>query len=192
MNNNDLIEAIILNDEQASLPATSAPLLKKAMDFDTRDKSVEEKTYIILYRLEEDDMDDIFSRCFSVCIGRTEAYNDIKNNLISGLNIDIHKSKVITETKQTESSTGDRKYYLIPYEECISIYTFLTSVSDYYSGDDFNIEEYNNTEIGKSDISSDKPMTLTADQQEYRKMIEASMKRDKFLSNLSQQEGEDI
>lgn len=158
--------------------------LQKGMDFDVRTKSFEEKIYIILYRLEGDNLEEYQKNCFSLCIGRTNAYSDIKEKLISGLDIDIHRSKIITETKQTETATGDTKYYMLPYDECISVYAFCISVADYYSDDDFNIEEYNNSEIPEADDITKLPGYLSPEQLEYRKMLEASFNRDKFLNDL--------
>lgn len=184
---NKLIEPIIFNTEtNSSQPYT---VLQKAMDFDVRNKSFEEKLFIILYVIEGDNLEDYQKNSFSLCIGRTNTRNDIKNKLISGLDIDIHKSKIITETKQTESETGDRKYYLIPYDECISIYSFFISTSDFYSDDDFDIEEYNNTEIPAEEDLAKLPGYLTADQLEYRKMLEASFNRDRLLNTLKQEDG---
>ena len=91
--------------------------IERGMTFIAREKSTEEKIYIILYRLNNsEDVDDVTSKTFEVCIGRTAAYSDIKNKLQSGLDIDVHRSYVMTETRQTETCTGDIKYYMIPYE----------------------------------------------------------------------------
>lgn len=181
--NNKLIEPMIFDEPDKVNPNQG---LTKFMDFDVRTKSIEEKLYIILYRLNDSD-DEIYSKTFSICIGRTEAYNDIKDKLISGVSVDIHRSKIITETKQTESETGDRKYYLIPYEECISIYSFCTSVREYYSFDDFDIEDYNDTEVPEDNTDADlakNPRYMTKEQQDYMKMLEASMSRDKFIKSI--------
>ena len=159
--------------------------LIKLMDFDVRTKSVEEKVYIILYKVYEEDET---RNEYSVCYGRTEAYNDIKNKLISGLDLDLYKSKIITETKQTETSSGDRKYFMIPYDECISIYSFCVSVRGYYSDDEFDIDDYTDglepEEINVPSEFEGRPTYLSPEQQEYRKLLEASMKRDKFLDAL--------
>lgn len=158
--------------------------LQKGMDFDVRPKSPEEKLFIILYVLNEDEEDELRNHCFSLCIGRTEAYNDIKNKLISGLDIDIHLSKIITETKQTETESGDRKYYLLPYEECISIYSFFISTSEYYSEDDFDIEEYNNTSVPDQNELEKNPNYINKEELDYLKMIESSMSIDNFLNSI--------
>lgn len=162
--------------------------LIKLMDFDVRTKSVEEKVYIILYKIYEEEE---IKNEYSICYGRTEAYNDIKNKLISGIDIDLYKSKIITETKQTETSSGDRKYFMIPYDECISIYSFCISVRGYYSDDEFDIDDYNDGE-GPEEVNipsefEDRPTYLTPAQLEYKKLLEASMKRDKFLSALKKE-----
>lgn len=176
--------------------------LQKAMDFDVKTKSIEDKIYIILYKLTENE-DDIYNHIYSVCAGRTEAYTDIKNKLISGVDIDLHKSLIITETKQTETNTGDRKYYLIPLNECISVYAFCIQVAEFYSDDDFNIEEYNNTLIDneiddspqQQESESIIPRQLSQEELDYKKMLEASIQRDKFLDSLrieQQESGDNI
>lgn len=180
--NRPLIEPMIFDNPDNV--AQNNKGLQKGMDFDVRTKSFEEKIYIILYRLEGDNLEEYQKNCFSLCIGRTNAYSDIKEKLISGLDIDIHRSKIITETKQTETATGDTKYYMLPYDECISVYAFCISVADYYSDDDFNIEEYNNSEIPEADDITKLPGYLSPEQLEYRKMLEASFNRDKFLNDL--------
>lgn len=181
MNNDKLMEVFIpIDDENLSQNEN----LISAVEFDVKTKSPEEKTYIILYHLNDDDLEDYQTRVFSICIGRTFAYSDIKEKLISGLNIDIHQSKIITETKQTETRTGDKKYYLLPYEDCISVYAFCISVKDYYSDDSFNIEEYNNTDITNEDYIESRPGFITPEQEEYRKMLNQSLNRNKFINEM--------
>lgn len=179
-------------DEPNPLPFDPSSGLQKAMDFDVKTKSNEEKLYILLYKLTENE-DEIYNSIYSICIGRTGAYSDIKSKLISGLDIDVHKSIIITETKQTESSTGDRKYFLLPLDECISIYAFCIQMAEYFSDDSFNIEEYNTTLIDsdseQSQLYEDKkesiiPKKYTNEELEYKRMLEESMHRDKFLSAL--------
>ena len=177
MNNNKFIDPMIFDNEPHQ------PTLQKGMDFDVRTKSVEEKIYIILYKLEDDDLEEYQKNVFSICIGRTNAFNDIKEKLISGLDIDIHRSKIITETKQTESVSGDRKYYL---------YSFCISMHEYYSDDDFNIEDYNNSEIPEKDDIEKLPGFLTPEQIEYNKMLNASFNSDKFVNKLKQENGVNI
>lgn len=185
--NKQFIEPMIFNDA----PQNPNKDLIKPMDFDVRTKSIEEKLYIILYTLDGDDLEDYQKHTFSICIGRTNTFNDIKDKLISGLDIDVHRSKIITETKQTETESGDAKYYLLPYEECISIYAFCISVKSYYSEDKFDIEEYNNTEIPEKDDIESLPGYLTAEQIEYKKLLNASINRDKFLHSLRQENNTD-
>lgn len=169
----------------------------KAMDFDVRTKSFEEKVYIILYKLNTSEDDDIHKNIYTVCVGRTMAYNDIKEKLISGLDIDIHRSLVMTETKQTETETGDRKYYMLPYNELISLYSFCISISNYYD-DEFDIEDYNEGDVPEDDSSANiaNGNFLTPEQIAYRELLEQSMRRGKFIGNmrdeLSQLEGHNI
>lgn len=181
------IDQFINNVENQTVEdITKTTGLIKPMEFDVRTKNFEEKVYIILYKIDDDDLDDIYKSCYSLCIGRTEAYNDIKNKLISGVSIDIHKSKIITETKQTESSTGDRKYYLLPYEECISVYSFCTTAKSYYSDDEFDIENYNSSEVPEDyNELSESPNYLSPEQVEYRNMLEAANNRKKMFQDFT-------
>ena len=150
----------------------------RPIEYDAKAKSPEEKIYIILYKLNHDDYDEAYTQIFNICIGRTEAYSDIKSKLESGMDIDVHVSKIITETKQTETASGDKKYYLLPYDDCISIYSFCKSVENYYSDDEFDIEEYNNTSVPEVDeILSKSKMYLTAEQESYKRMLEVANKR---------------
>lgn len=147
-------------------------------EYDAKIKGPEEKIYIILYKLNSDEDDEIYTQIFSICKGRTEAYYDIKEKLESGLEVDVHVSKIITETKQTETATADKKYYLLPYDECISIYSFCKSVQEYYS-DEFDIEEFNNTSVPEKDEILSKSSTyLSAEQESYRNMLNLAIKRD--------------
>lgn len=163
----------------------------RPMTFIAKEKSIEEKIYIILYKLNEsDDIDETISKIFEVCIGRTAAYMDIKTKLQSGLDIDIHRSYIMTETRQTETSTGDIKYYMIPYEECITVYSFCISVSDYYFGDDnFNIEDYAEGDVPEENRLSSAAHVMSAEQLEYRRMLEESIGRERFITGLREQFG---
>ena len=190
-NKEELFEPMIFEDQQKK----ENKELVRPMEFDVRTKSVEEKLFIILYVLEEDNLEKIYQNCYSICQGRTEAYSDIKSKLISGLNINVHKSKIITETKQTESETGDRKYYLIPLDECLSVYSFCISVSDFYSDDEFNIDDY----VSEDDDSADTDKIIQQQKNsysvleeldsEYRKLLEQSIKRENFLRELGKDDG---
>lgn len=191
MQEKTLIEAMIFDEPEQPVAVDSGHNdLQKAMDFDVKTKSIEEKIYIILYKLTENE-DDIYNQIFSICVGRTEAYNDIKNKLISGVDIDLHRSIIITETKQTESRSGDRKYFLLPLNECISVYAFCIQVAEFYSDDNFNIEDYNNTLIDNETNSSQPvelesivPRQLSQEELDYKKMLDASIQRDKFLDAI--------
>lgn len=169
-----LVSPIIFNDDKK--PNENAGLVRPII-FDAPTKDVEEKTYIILYNIEpEDDMDEIYSRIFSVCIGRTDAYFDIKDKLTSGLGVNIYTSKVITETKQTETETGDTKYYLLPYAECVNIYAFCTGLQAYYGDDGFDINDYlNNGSMEDKDDMENHAFFLTPEQKTYRAMLDEMM-----------------
>ena len=169
-----LVSPIIFNDDKK--PDENVGLVRPIV-FDAPTKDVEEKTYIILYNIEpEDDMDEIYSRIFSVCIGRTDAYFDIKDKLTSGLGVNIYTSKVITETKQTETETGDTKYYLLPYTECVNILAFCTGLQAYYGDDGFDINDYlNNGSAEDKDDMENHTFFLTPEQKAYRDMLDEMM-----------------
>lgn len=143
-------------------------------------KSVEEKIYIILYKIIDESIEEEYRNIYSLCVGRTEVYNDIINKLTSGLDIDVNRSRIITETKQTESSTGNRKYYMLPYNECISVYAFCIQVKEFFDNIEFNIDDYVTTDIPEyiDEELKEHPMYLTAEQQNYREMLFAAMRRD--------------
>lgn len=185
MDNKKLINPVIFDQPKDQKRKLINPVI-----FEAPDKSFEDKVYIILYYLDEDDEfdQDLYRHVFAIHIGRTETYRDIINKLESGVPIDIHRSKIITETKQTETETGNIKYYLLPFDECISLYSFMISVKDYYSDDDFDIEVYNNSEVPEDDFNiKQSPNYLSPDQREYRKLLEASMQRDRFLDLFASQ-----
>lgn len=171
---NKLIAPIIFNDNNKK--DDNSKLIRPII-FDAPSKDVEEKVYIILYNIEpEDDMDEIYNRIFSVCIGRTDAYFDIKDKLTSGLGINIYTSKVITETKQTETESGDTKYYLLPYEESVNIYAFCTGIQGFYGEDGFDINDYiNNGSSEDKDDMQNNTFFLTPEQKAYRAMIDEAM-----------------
>ena len=156
----------------------------KPMHFMVKNKSFEEKIYIILYTLFDIDEDDPTSKTFSVCIGRTMAYNDIKTKLQSGLDIDVHRSYIMTETKQIEASTGDEKYYMIPYSECMSVYAFCVSIANYYNDNDFDIEDYASGDVPEDDRMDRTQHVMSQEQIQYRNMLEESLRRNKFLTEL--------
>lgn len=185
MNNKNLIQPVIFDSPKDQKKKLINPVI-----FEAPDKSFEDKIYIILFHINEDDEfdQDLYRHVFAIHRGRTETYRDIINKLESGIPIDIHRSKIITETKQTETETGNLKYYLLPFDECISLYSFMISVKDYYSDDDFNIEVYNDSEIPEDNSSLiQSPNYLSPDQREYRKLLEASMQRDRFLDLFASQ-----
>lgn len=144
--------------------------LINAISFHDPIKDVEQKTFIILYEVDSDNEENsIFDHVFTICTGRTSAYNDIKEKLLSGVNINIHKSIIITETRQTETKTASEKYFLMNLDKCISVYSFCIAVSDSYSDDSFNIEDYNDAQYSISEEFDS--VSLTDEQQEYKRLI---------------------
>lgn len=173
-NEKKLIDVFIPNEVDETTSEKKNNNLKKVMDFTVPPKSYEEKTYIILYKICGSSVDDC-DGLFDIEIGRTNTYETIKSHLISGMDIDIHSSKIITETKLKDKNNDD-KYFLIPFDECISIYAFFNSVSSYYD-DEFDIEDYNNL---KTDNDSDEELERSKEQKEYEEDIMKSLKDDKF------------
>lgn len=101
---------------------------------DAPDKSHEDKAYLVLI-MGIDDSDALVDGSFKICYGRTACYRYIESLAEAyGEDLDVHESRVITETKQTETSTGNTKYYLIDFEDSISIYAFCKSVERFYEG----------------------------------------------------------
>lgn len=179
-----LVEPIIFDDSSTGLSQNKN--LVSPITFAVRTKSFEEKIYIILYRLNECE-DETMSKIFEICVGRTETYQDIKNKFLSGMSIDVHRSKIITETKQTETSSGDEKYYMTDYEDCISLYSFCKKVEEYYNDEEFSIEDFNDTDVPEENELESHPMYLTKEQQEYRDMLLSSMRRDKFINEMREE-----
>lgn len=173
-NEKKLIDIFIPNEADGTDSEKKNNNLKKVMDFTVPPKSYEEKTYIILYKICGSSVDDC-DGLFDIEIGRTNTYETIKSHLISGMDIDIHSSKIITETKLKDKNNDD-KYFLIPFDECISIYAFFNSVSSYYD-DEFDIEDFNNL---KTDNDSDEELERSKEQKEYEEDIMKSLKEDKF------------
>ena len=115
--------------------------LVNPMIFDVPTKSTEDKLYILFIVGENND--SMFDGNYKICNGRTECYRHIQSLIEAfGEDIDVHQSMVITETKQTETDTGNTKYYLINYTDAISVYAFCKSVESFYSNDIFSIDNY--------------------------------------------------
>lgn len=110
--------------------------------FEAPVKSFEDKIYIVFIASGRED--DLTDGDFKVCRGRTDCYRFIETLLESyGDEVDIHKSVVMTETRQTETDTKDIKYYMIDLPDCVSMYAFCKSVENYYGEYGFDIESYN-------------------------------------------------
>lgn len=141
--------------------------------FVEKDKSPEEKIYILLYELNDIE-DDVQSKTFSVCIGRTMAYLDIRNKLQSGLSIDVHRSIILTETRQTETETGYSKYFMVPFKDAISVYAFCISSAPYFNDDEFDIEDYSDGDVPENKVEyNDRPFTEF--EMEYMQMLDDGM-----------------
>lgn len=153
---NNLIDPMSFDkDSPYAKKDTNKPV--QPMVFDVPTKSFEDKIYIIL--LVGENNDSMFDGNFKICNGRTECYRHIQSLIEAfGDDIDVHESKIITETKQTETETGNSKYYMINIMESLSIYAFCKSVEGYYSNDTFAIDQYfdpPNDNIKSTEVSND-------------------------------------
>ena len=158
------------------------PKYIRPIQYEDREKTVEDKTYIILYILNDEE-DDVSSKTFSVCVGRTMAYMDIKNKLQSGLSIDVHRSCILTETKQTETSTGDLRYFIVPFDKAISVYAFCVSQSEYFNDEEFNIEDYSDGDVpdNRMDFVN---RVWSPEETQYRNMLNDMMRDRTNVSDL--------
>lgn len=154
----------------------------RPIQYEDRDKTVEDKTYIILYILNDEE-DDITSKTFSVCVGRTMAYMDIKNKLQSGLSIDVHRSRILTETKQTETSTGDLRYFIVPFHKAISVYAFCVGQSEYFNDEEFSIEDYADGDIPENRMDFVNRV-WSPEETQYRNMLNDMMRNRDTLPDL--------
>lgn len=130
-----LIDPMVFDDDKKKSK------LINPMIIDVPTKSFEDKVYIALIVLEG--TDTFFDGQYKVCMGRTECYRYLEKLFETyGSDVNPYKSKIITETKQTETETMNTKYYLMPYGEIISVYAFCKSVEDYYGKTAFDIDLY--------------------------------------------------
>ena len=162
------INPMIFNDEP------DKKKLINPMVFDVPTKSVEEKIYIVL--LASGDDDEMFDGRYKICHGRTQCFRYIESLCQAfGGDFDPFESKVITETKQTETETENTKYYLINYENSISVYSFCKSVEGFYGENGFNIDDYfkaPSTEDEEAEAeSSDAAFKEQAVHRVYRNML---------------------
>lgn len=181
-----MIEPIIFEDP-------NAPKQPSPFKHDIRTKDTEEKVYIILYQLDDDLVEETFQNIYTISRGRTPAYEDIQNKLQCGLNVDIHRSKVLVETKQVQASTGDAHYYLLSIDDAISIYSFCKSIEGDYQNYNFDIENYNDSDVPSEneDVRHVGLDRLTKEQEEYLKMIMEALAARNEQSNVHQ-EGDNI
>lgn len=111
------------------------------MVFEVPTKSYEDKTYIIFIKLDSDE--SYFDGRFKVVEGRTACYRTINRFLeMYGSDFNVYRSKVLTETKQTETDTGNTKYYFLPFDEAVSVYAFCKSLESFYGDTAFDIDYY--------------------------------------------------
>ncbi len=104
---------------------------------DELDKGYEEKKYLVLW-VNNDDSSEYGNHYF-IGLGRTETYYFIRDNISD---IDIHNSYVLVETKQTETKTGVKRWYMTSIDKAITVYLFLKKIQDNYN-DKFDVEDYN-------------------------------------------------
>jgi len=165
----------IIRDGEASFKDKSIEDLINPVEIVPEDtKSFEEKLYIIL--LFEENNDNLVNGSFCIALGRTECYRKIQTLLEAfGDTIDIHEGKVIVETNKYRNN----KPMLMPYDDCISIYSFCKSVENYYSGSiKFDIELYNYQRSSESSEDSNEDDSVTNDFIAEMNRISASLKND--------------
>lgn len=94
--------------------------LVRPIVYEAPNKTPEEKMYIVLYVIEEN-----IEQEYDICIGRDKAFEDIINCLIYyNRDLNLDKSKVLVETKQT-STTGDIIYFITHPNDSLSIKQFV-------------------------------------------------------------------
>ena len=104
---------------------------------DEPDKGFEEKKYLVLW-VNNDDSSE-FGNHFFIGTGRSETYYFLRDNITE---IDIHNSYILVETKQTETKTKVKRWYMTGIDKAITVYAFLRKVQDNYN-DKFDVEDYN-------------------------------------------------
>lgn len=117
--------------------------LIKPMIYEAPTKGPEEKEYIILYFI---DGDSDYHQLFDKVIGRTNAYMAIASKAqMFGDTLDVGKSIVITETKQTITETQDIAYFLIHPNDALNIYDFCNHAYNFMPQEirrEFSIGDY--------------------------------------------------
>lgn len=103
---------------------------------DEPDKGFEEKKYLVLWVNNNDSSED--GNHFFIGTGRSETYYFIRDNISE---IDIHNSYVLVETKQTETKSKVRRWYMTSIDKAITVFAFMKKVQDNYN-DKFDIEDY--------------------------------------------------
>ena len=164
-------------------------------------KHFEEKIFIILYKLNniDDNLPDIYSRIFTVCIGRTAAYHDIQTKIMEE-NVDILNSIITTEVCPDDSEVndnGDYDYYLIDLPKCLNIYKFCKGVEGFYADEEFRIDKFiDSTNISDYNSNIDELITDKVDQKdiekinqdkELYKLATESMNRSNFIDIMTRE-----
>ena len=106
---------------------------------DEPDKGFEEKKYLVLWVMNDDSSE--YGNHFFIGTGRTETYYFLRDNITE---IDIHNSYVLVETKQTETKSKVRRWYMTSIDKAITVYQFLKKIQDNYN-DKFDVEDYDYT-----------------------------------------------
>ena len=154
------------------------------MNFDVPVKSIEEKIYIVLmvqdgdYALDDPD----YNGYFKICHGRTQCYRFIQEQIESyARELNPHESKVITQTIQTETDTGNTKYYMTDIETALSVYAFCKAVESYYGDTAFDIDMYYPALVSDKNPniqdSTDNPVDDDAVAREYLKLTANQRKK---------------
>lgn len=101
-------------------------------------KGPEDKIYLVLYYIVTDDGN--LEKSFELCKGRSECVSFLEDNIEQ---IDINQSKVITETRQTETKTGNLKNYFLYIDSALSVYDFFKYMESINADLSIDIEDYN-------------------------------------------------
>lgn len=125
--NQPLIDPLVVVDN-----GLTDPLLPP----DEPDKGFEEKKYLVLWVMNDDSSE--YGNHFFIGTGRTETYYFLRDNISD---IDIHNSYILVETKQTETKSNVRRWYMTSIDKAITVYQFLKKVQDNYH-DGFDVEDY--------------------------------------------------
>lgn len=109
---------------------------RETMEFRSILKSHEEKIYIILSVIDDDNNSGVFD----VCLGRTACYKKIAWLLETYEDYDVDKSVILVETRATNIRANKEEYFMNNYSTAASVYSFCKQVESNYEDTDYFIE----------------------------------------------------